>query len=791
MPDITSYTHDLLLDFLDGFHAEISRRLSDEFGDRWLELGVRAKVPKGYFEKAEKMLRSPMRVVDMDRDDAEIYGAEHILNIVQGNWGLFNELAEDKARTQVYLLEVSELRHNLAHLRKRNVVLRNDLVRFVQNGRILLTAVGSPVGERFSDIEDSLISGGSPWGTSLAGHLPPRDEIYSDFVGRPNQLGELSDWFSSDRPSILVWGYGGAGKSALAYKFARDVRDGSHESLDAVCWVSAKRSEFIEGATRGRPADFDDIPSLVNAILAGLYGHAAVPDSGNRESLIQELKETPVLLVVDDFDTISEVEELAEFLLYDLRNTSARVIFTSRHRVPGMKTLEAPPFTTRELEEFVELKAQEYGVDESEWRKRIRAIESVTGAYPLFVDDLIRHAMIRGLDKALEDWTQRKGDAAREYALRRQVEFLGQSCGEVLMTLSVVNRSLIVPEISEIAGLTDEDALAGIDGLMKWRLIHRVVQDDSAEPAYRMNANTSRLVQQTFKGDHRLNVYSQAYRSLSGERVPEAKRRAVARAISETAAIEKHDGFERAVEHIRGKMTGELADSSDLYGILGWLHSKQGPEHANDARDAFGRAHSLGAAKIDMYYHWGNMERRIAEDMIVDAQYGKVLNEEIATQWERCRAIAELGIDRCGPSQELCNLAGYAGSREGKSRTLANQFTRAQVAYEQARDRFRQALGAPISDVGNIRKTQIYRGLALTLVEIQQSSPERTEELTRVLTEWKAASGDFTSGDSIVYHNEVTRLGQSNPDLMFGIFNRFPNLNPRMSQLHSAEMPPS
>lgn len=779
MTDITSYTHELLLDFLDAFHFEISRRLGDEYGDRWLELGVRPKVGKGYFEKAEKMLRSPMRVVEMDRDDDEIYGAEHIYNIVQGNWKLFGELAQDKQRTEVYLLEVTELRHNLAHRRRRHVLLRNDLVRFVQNGRILLNAVGSSASETFSDIEDSLISGGSPWGTSLAGHLPPRDEIYSDFVGRPHQLGELSEWLSSDRPSILVWGYGGAGKSALAYKFARDVRDGAHESLAAACWVSAKRSEYIEGSTRTRLADFDDTPSFINSVWAALYGQDAVPDSPDREALLQELRDTPVLLVVDDFDTISENEELAEFLLYDLRTTSARVIFTSRHRVPGMKTLEAPPFTTPELKEFVELKAQEYGVDEFEWRNRIEAIASVTGAYPLFVDDLIRYAMIRGMKTALEDWTQRKGDAAREYALRRQVEFLGHSSGEVLMTLSVVDRSLIVPEISEIAGLTDEDALAGIDGLMKWRLVNRVVKDDSPEPAYRMNGNTRRLVQQTYKGDHRLNVYSEAYMSLSGERVPEAKKRAVGRAISKTAAIERHGGIERAVDHIKGEMTGELTDSADLYGVLGGLYGKQGL--IKDAREAFHKAHSLGAAKVDIYYHWGAMEERVAETMVDDAKHGKVSNEEVASQWDRCKKIAKLGIDRCGPSRELCQNAGYAGSREGKSWNLANHFTRAQVAYKEALHYFEQALDAPIADLGNLRKAQIYRGIVLTLAEIQQSNEEdKIRELSKFLNDWKQALGDSESRDSIVYQHEVTRLSRSNRDMMFRIFNRFPRLNPQV-----------
>ena len=70
---------------------------------------------------------------------------------------------------------------------------------------------------------------------------------------------------------------------------------------------------------------------------------------------------------------------------------------------------------------------------------RLKGIRSVTGGYPLFVDDLIRHASFFGIDRAMGDWGQRKGDAARQYALQRQVEYLSiSSCSDVLIALSVV-----------------------------------------------------------------------------------------------------------------------------------------------------------------------------------------------------------------------------------------------------------------------------------------------------------------------------------------------------------------
>ena len=219
MPDITTYTSNLLLDFTDAFHERLNFVLKEEFGDRWIDQGIRKHFKLDYFGRVEEMLTSPLRVVDMNRSDAELYGLEHLWNIIDGNWRLFRDVFQDKERTKVYLGEIAELRNNLAHRRTRHVVLRNNLIRFADNCRLLLSATGSPDAERFTGIVDSLSSGGAPWGTPLEGYLPPRDVMYSEFVGRPTELNELADWFASDSPQILVWGYGGVGKSALAYKF--------------------------------------------------------------------------------------------------------------------------------------------------------------------------------------------------------------------------------------------------------------------------------------------------------------------------------------------------------------------------------------------------------------------------------------------------------------------------------------------------------------------------------------------------------------------------------------------
>ena len=579
--------------------------------------------------------------------------------------------------------------------------------------------------------------------------------MYAEFVGRPSELDGLSDWLASDSPQILVWGYGGVGKSALAYKFAREIRDSSNENLIAVCWVSAKKSEFSEGSERDRPADFADLASCVKALWTTIYGSTEIPRDLGPDRLINELNEMPILLVVDDFDTVSEDVELTEFLLYRLRGTPTKVIYTSRHRIPTLRNLEVDPFSGEELRNFVSQRAVDYEADQSDCAKRLKGIKSVTDGYPLFVDDLIHHAAFVGIDRALRDWNQRKGDAARQYALHRQIEYLSHSSGEVLIALSVANRALRIVEISAIAGLTDDDAQSGIGELLRWRMVNQVNEDDSESPVFRMNNNTSRLVQQTFRDDGRMRTFSAAFKALTGERVPEAKKIAIGKIVSRTMGLARSNSPQAAEEHLVGSMTGELADSPDLYGVLGRLRSGRQSldEYAQLARDAFERSYRLGSSKVDTYYHWVVLERRLAESMIADA--AAISDSAIADQWKTCEDVALKGVERCGPSQPLFYFAGYGASREAKARNLSKSFLYAEGAYARSIDWFNKALAAPMSDVAHIPRGLIYRGMTLAYEGLGDD-----EGLRRTLRLWHASFGSEHQ-----FERECRRLLQKYPTL--------------------------
>jgi hypothetical protein len=178
-------------------------------------------------------------------------------------------------------------------------------------------------------------------------------------------------------------------------------------------------------------------------------------------------------------------------------------------------------------------------------------------------------------------------------------------------------------------------------------------------------------------------------------------------------------------------MTGELADSPDLFGALGWAYSRIPTEFLREARAAFERAYELGNTKEDTYYHWASMEREQAEEAV-----GTVPELELLEAWRRCARVAELGVKICGPTRALCQLAGYAHTREAKTLERLNEFMQANGAYAEAADWLRKALSAPASTVKDVPRGLIYRGLALT-----QEGTGDLGALRATLAEWAQVSG--------------------------------------------------
>ena len=97
--DINEYANALLLEFLDAFHEQLRSDLRGVFSEKWLDEGVLRHVNPQYVDRTRHMLESPMRVVDMGKTDEELYGVEHLWNIVNAHWKtLYEPRFQDKKR---------------------------------------------------------------------------------------------------------------------------------------------------------------------------------------------------------------------------------------------------------------------------------------------------------------------------------------------------------------------------------------------------------------------------------------------------------------------------------------------------------------------------------------------------------------------------------------------------------------------------------------------------------------------------------------------------------------------
>jgi predicted ATPase/DNA-binding SARP family transcriptional activator len=150
-------------------------------------------------------------------------------------------------------------------------------------------------------------------------------EQLTTFVGRDRELADVERLLGEAR-LVTLTGVGGVGKTRLAFEAARravlDFPDGVH---------------FL---------DFSAIadPGLVERELLAMLEAGGPGDAAPRDQLVTRLRETKLLLVLDNCEHLREpIGELVEILLAACRHL--RVLATSREtlRVPGEVDYLVPP----------------------------------------------------------------------------------------------------------------------------------------------------------------------------------------------------------------------------------------------------------------------------------------------------------------------------------------------------------------------------------------------------------------------------------------------------------------
>jgi NB-ARC domain len=400
------------------------------------------------------------------------------------------------------------------------------------------------------------------------------------------------------RHLINVRGPGGFGKTSLVLMLCHElVSDPETCPYDAVIWMSARDVDLtLRGATEVRRAE--ESLSDVWRRYARLFGET--DDGVARDFFETSLREEPVLLILDNFETFDE-QEVAYRYLDDLVQPPAKAVITSRHVFKGDYAVEVKGMLEDEAEQLLVQAARAAGVEPlMSPRVRQKIFERCQGhpyAMKLVASQVKSEA---GLTDLLHQ-VLRKGDLL-DALFRRSVHDLGEDEDAVFMFLLV---GQFVGGISEPAARTIiEPASVDLDKAVT-ALLHRSLIDigtDGSYVRYDMPAMAREFAQQHIAG-HLLQTeiaaavqFLRRWPSLLQGRVTEAAD-AIARDLRGGVLLRAER--DRALEALRILTSFDPA----VWALLARAQRETGaPE--SDWEDAYKRAIEVDPGRADLLFEW-------------------------------------------------------------------------------------------------------------------------------------------------------------------------------------------
>lgn len=730
------------------FVSHCRARLRQEYGDQALERLRRPFRTEMWaeIESASALSRSAGSVSSKVADEFDLLDVAHMANLVEAEFDvLFPGSPDEPARNRAgrrdailrWIRTVKSVRDPISHPVEAEISLE-DARATIDCARRVADAAGGSVVRRLSELYDSLEADPRD---PLEASLPPSEMIGSSFVGRQAELSDLSDWLANrDARRWVLAGAGGRGKTAIAFEFARRVRDLAPRDLTFVLWLSAKRRRYVEGEIAEVPyADFSDVPSAIDRILLAFgWSTEASDDLVERTELaIKLLNQFPTLLVADDIDSLEgEDEGVNEFLTAVAFKTKTKVLLTSRRSLHGLggSTTMVSGLSWGDFNTFVDERVARMGLDPAVFREeRRKRIHDVTDGTPLFVEDLLRLAKVEPVDRAISLWRDKGGDNAREYALGRELEMLSRSATELLIAAAAPNSAVSKTELEFITRRSGAEVDAAIQELQQLFLLPRprLIKD---EERFQLDYNTRALVRRV-ASEHYADTLKRlraAYQAVSGEAGGAALRRQRAgEYLRQAIFLAKSGDQDRAEETLQAGLN-VMPEEGALLGQLGWLYKSWQPSaRATDARAQFARAVELGAATVELYRHWVEMER-------------------MEEQWSRAIELGDIALQKYPDDQYLTYLTGYAHWRRGYE--LLQQVQPIGLAdYRLAAQRLRRAIlpGDRLDARDRITNSKAFSALCRCLADhvgalVATRDPENAAEIARVraelrteLTRWK------------------------------------------------------